>query len=564
MWTGATGWNFVSAALSTPTPPEDDDLNDEHGHPLSYRIIAISLVVASVGVPGACSDDRTTGEETTTNTTTTEGPDIEPVEGGELVFAVDEVATLAPGEVAQASETLIALGIYDPLTTYVDGKIAPFLAESIESNEELTQYSVTLREGVAFHDDTPLDADAVVKHFDRLKHPATACRCFATLGQITSMETPDGPGGRTVIFNLATPSVTFPDLLAGSSGYIESPTSVAGGLDLRTGGVGSGPFMLTESSPGERFVLEANPNYWGKDDEGTPLPYLDRLTVVPMPDSEARLTALAAGAIDILQTTDSKTIKQAEDTGMTVQKLTGSSSTTLLFNNAKPPFDDLRARRAVAYSIDKSIINARGYEGVRSPSHSDFDLDSPYYNPEAGTPQYDPEQARTLVDELGGLRFTITCVSTPETNLVMELFKEFGEAAGMEITLEVVERSVFGMRVRDQTGQYEAACYRSSHFIEPDAIRPGLTTGDGGNLVFYSNNEVDQLLDEARRASDFEERKARYFRVQEITAAEVPLLTTVYDLFGNVYNGLRVGPPPPGEPNTQGAIKPGLLYATNR
>ena len=71
---------------------------------------------------------------------------------------------------------------------------------------------------------------------------------------------------------------------------------------------------------------------------------------------------------------------------------------------------------------------------------------------------------------------------------------------------------------------------------------------------------MDKLLDEARQTADFDERKALYDKVQEITGEEVPLITTLYDLFGNVYNAKKVGPPPPGEANSLGAIKPGFLY----
>jgi ABC-type transport system substrate-binding protein len=131
----------------------------------------------------------------------------------------------------------------------------------------------------------------------------------------------------------------------------------------------------------------------------------------------------------------------------------------------------------------------------------------------------------------------------------------------MKITLESQEQGAYVNRMFSKGGDYEAGCFRSSHFIEPDAIRPGLTTDDAGNLVFYSNDEVDQLLDEARQTADFDTRKEKYFRVQEILADEVPLITTLYDLFGNVYDDSRAGPPPPGEPNSLGAIKPGFLYA---
>jgi ABC-type transport system substrate-binding protein len=71
---------------------------------------------------------------------------------------------------------------------------------------------------------------------------------------------------------------------------------------------------------------------------------------------------------------------------------------------------------------------------------------------------------------------------------------------------------------------------------------------------------VDAALDEARQTADVEKRKELYFKVQEITGEEVPLITTLYDLFGNAYNADKVGPPPPGEANSLGAIKPGFLY----
>jgi peptide/nickel transport system substrate-binding protein len=542
-------------------------LKDKHGHAPWPRIIAVllALVVVAAACGGddgggtAGGDGGTDGDATTT---TAEGPERNPVMGGELVFGTEsDVATLAPGEAAQPSDKVITLGIYAPLTTYVDGKIEPFLAESVEGNADLTEYTVTLRDGVTFHDDTPLNADAVVKHFQRLQDPATACPCKTSADQITAMDMPDGPEGLTVVFTLAVANVAFPDFLAGSSGYIESPTAAAAGTNFKTDGVGTGPFILDEFVAGERTVLVKNPNYWGTDEDGNQLPYLDKLTIRPIPDSGQRLSALETGEIDMFQTADSKTVKQAEDSGFAAQKISGSSSTIILFNMSKPPFDDVKARQAVAYAIDKDLINERAYDGVRVPSYSGFALDSPYYNPDAGTPQHDPEKAAELVDELGGLEFELICIPTPESELILNIIKQLGEQAGMKITLKYEEQGTYVNRIFSKGGEYQAGCFRSSHFIEPDAIRPGLTTDDAGNLVFYSNPEVDQLLDEARQTADFEERKAKYDRVQEITGEEVPLITTLYDLFGNVYDDSRVGPPPEGEPNSLGAIKPGYLYA---
>jgi peptide/nickel transport system substrate-binding protein len=540
-------------------------LKDKHGHAPWHRIIAVllALVFVAAACGGSDDDPNAGGDGDDATTTTGSEPAREPVKGGELIFGTEsDVATLAPGEAAQPSDKVITLGIYDPLTTYVDGKIEPYLAESIEGNEELTQYTIVLREGVQFQDDTPLNADAVVKHFDRLKDPATACPCLTTVANIDTMDMPDGPEGLTVVFNLATPNVAFPDMLAGSSGYIESPTAVAAGLNLKTDGVGTGPFELEEFVAGERTVLVANPDYWQTDENGIQLPYLDKLTIRPIPDSGQRLSALETGEIDIFQSADSATVQQGIDSGFAAQKISGSSSTILIFNNSKPPFDDVRARQAVAYAVDKDLINDRAYDGVRVPSYSGFALDSAYYNPDAGTPQHDAEKAAALVEELGGLDFELICIPTPESELITNIIKQLGEEAGMNITLKYEEQGTYVNRMFSKEGEFEAGCFRSSHFIEPDAIRPGLTTDDAGNLAFYSNPEVDKLLDEARQTDDFDIRKEKYDEVQVITGEEVPLITTLYDLFGNVYDESRVGPPPPGEPNSLGAIKPGLLYAT--
>ena len=525
---------------------------------LAAALLAIGLLGAACG--GGGDDD---GGGASEGPDTTEAPEREPVKGGELTFGMEsDVATLDVGQALQPADKVITLGIYDPLMTYEDGEIVPFLAASFEPSEDLATAEMALRSGVTFHDGTPLNADAVIKHFDRLKDPATGCSCQGQVSIIESMEAPDGPEGLRVTFRLTAPSVGFGDVLAGSSGYIESPTAVAErGAAYKTQPVGTGPFSLAEFTPGERVVLTANPTYWGTDEDGTQLPYLDKLTFVPIPDSGQRVAALETGQIDLFQTADSKAIAQAEEAGFEAQKISGSSSTILLFNHSKPPFDDVRARQAVAYALNKDVLNERLYDGLREPSYSGFATDSPFYNPDAGTPEHDADKARELVEELGGLEFSIACIPTPEAEGILQLVKQMGEAVGMSITIETQEQGAYVNRIFAKGGDYEAACFRSTHFIEPDAIRPALYTGDTGNLVFYSNPEVDRLLDEGRSTADLEERKAAYRELQEITAEEVPLLTTLYDLFGNVYDADEVGPPPPGEANSLGAIKPGLLYA---
>ena len=532
----------------------------------------LALLLGLAMVAAACGDDDTEGAapddtsgDTSSSTTEAEEP-AEITPGGELTFGTEsDVASLEPGVAAQPSDKVITLGIFDPLVSFnEDNEFEPYLAETVESNEAADQWTIKLREGVVFHDDTPLNADAVVKHFDRLKDPATACPCLDSVKPITSMDMPDGPEGLTVVFNLEEPNVAFENLIAGSSGYIESPTAVASlGADFKTKPVGTGPFKLEQFTPGDRVVLTKFDKYWQKDDNGVQLPYLDKLTFIPIPDTGQRLAALEAGDIDIFHTADSGTVQQAEEAGFNTQRISGSSSTIILMNQSKPPFNDVKARTALAKVINREAINERVYGGVREPSLSAFATDSPFYNEEALIPDFDPEGAAKLVEELGGLEFSLVCIPTPEADQAFQIVKQIGEQAGMKISLETQEQGAFVNRIFSKGGDYEAACFRNNHFVEPDQIRAGLTTDDAGNLVFYSNPRVDELLEEGRATSDTEERVDIYDEVQEIIAEEIPSIPLLYDLFGNIYTD-AVGSPPPGEANSLGAIKPGFLYRTDQ
>ena len=518
--------------------------------------ITVGLLVAACG--GGSSKDNSSSTTTEGSSTTAKAP----VKGGEMTFGLEsDVSDLSPGQAAQPADKVITLGIYDPLTTWKDGKIVPFLAESLTPSDDLTTYEMTLRKGVSFQDGTPLNADAVVKHFDRLKDPATGCSCQTNVSVIKSMDMPDGPTGLKVTFHLTEPNVALPELFSESSGYIESPTAVAKeGKDFKNHPVGTGPFTLAEYKPADHVTLAANPSYWGKDDHGVQLPYLDKITFLPIPDSGQRVTALQTGKVQMIQTADSATIAQAQKDGFAAQKISGSSSTVILLNNAKPPFNDVRARQALAYAINKDVLNQRLYQGVRQPSYSAFATSSPYFDSKAQAPHYDLDKAKQLVKDLGGLSFSIACIPTPEADGILQLVKQMGEQAGMHITLQSQEQGAYVSRIFSKAGDYQAACFRTAHFQEPDAWRPGVFTGDTGNLTFYSNKKVDQYLNEARQTADVAKRKELYFKAQVITAKEVPAITTLYDLFANIYDAKTVGPPPPGEANSLGAIKPAYLY----
>ena len=285
-----------------------------------------------------------------------------------------------------------------------------------------------------FQDDTPLNADAVVKHFDRLQDPATACPCKTTVDIIESMDTPDGPEGLTVVFNLATPSVAFPDLLAGSSGYIESPTAVADGVNLKTDGVGTGPFILDEFVAGERTVLVKNPDYWGTDEDGNQLPVPRQADDPPDPGQRPAprrpsrpVTSTSSRRADSAHRQAGPRTRASPPRRSAAPAPPSSCSTT----TSRRSTTSGPARPWPTPSTRTSSTSGPT-TACRVPSYSGFALDSAYYNPDAGTPQYDPDKAKELVDELGGLEFELICIPTPESELITNIIKQHGRGGRHE------------------------------------------------------------------------------------------------------------------------------------
>lgn len=528
----------------------------------SAWLVAVLLVLSLVAAACGGDDDDTSADRPdqgdNSGRVTDEGGT--PVPGGSLVFGQEsDVATLDVAKnLAQPADRNISLAVYDTLMAYNDdGDLEPFLAESIEAADDLTSYTIKVRSGVVFHDDTPLNADAVIAHFDRLKDPATASTWKTDADAIASMEKVDD---LTVKFTMTGPNVGFPDVLAGTVGLIESPTAVQKeGADFGQRPVGTGPFKLTEFIPGDRVVVEKNPKYWRKDANGTQLPYLDRIVFRPIPDTKQRINALRAGDVDMIQTADASTIKQGEDAGMEVQRISGSSSTVLLFNHQRPPVDDVKVRRALAAAIDKEAINDVVWDGTREVANSAFSPDSGYFIKTPEAPTYDPEEAEKLLAEYGKpVSVTLECINTPESQQLLQLVEQMWEAVGVDVRLIFTEQGQFVNKIFG-TKDYVTACFRSNQFADPDQLYTTYKTGSPANVLNYSNPEMDAALEEGRATADIDERKKAYAKVQRISAETVPAVTFAYDLFSNIYKPTVHGLPVP-EAKSLGAIKTATIW----
>ncbi|MEJ7583360.1 MAG: ABC transporter substrate-binding protein [Acidimicrobiales bacterium] len=540
--------------------------------PGRVRVVAIAL--ALLVVAAACSNDDGGGSTSPTTTGKEKGdakassdfnqPEFEgtPADGGSITFGVESnIATLDPaGNLAQPSDIDVALAIYDQLITYDDkGAFAPSLATEWTNTDDLKTWTFTLRTGVTFHDGTPFNADSVVKHFERLKDPATACACAPQVEDITSIEATDDS---TVVFTLAEPNAFFMSLLTGAVGYIASPTATEKfGADYPRNPVGTGAFSLPDY---DALVLKKNPDYWRKDAKGKQLPHLDEIKVQPIPDARGRYNSLLSGDVDIVQTADTATVVDAVQEGsLKIQKVNGTSAVITIFNLRKPPFDDVRLRLATAHALNRDQLNRVLYKGSRQPALSPFPPESPFYDESIKWPEFNQEKARKLIAEVKADgwdgTYTTTCIATDESRRGLAQTQAMGKAVGAKSTLEFKDQGAYVNEVFSEDPPFQVGCFRSPQSADADGFYEGLHSEGANNVLGYENATVDKALEDIRRTTDAAEHKRLLAIVQKQIVKDVPTFPILFDLFANIHTDKVSGLAVP-RPNSLGAIDFANLY----
>ncbi|WP_040339608.1 ABC transporter substrate-binding protein [Candidatus Blastococcus massiliensis] len=456
----------------------------------------------------------------------------DPVEGGSISVGLEaETNSWLPGEGTFNQPGLnVAYAIYDPLMQRTeDGGVAPYLAESMEPNEALTEWTLTLRPGIDFHDGTPLNSEALKTVFDTYL-TAPGSNLAAQLAQVTSLDVIDE---LTVVYRLSSPNAAFPDELVTAAGWPFSPTAAAAaGDDAGANPVGTGPFTFVEWQRDNRLVVEKNEDYW---QEG--LPYLDQITFRPIPDEDTRLSSLQSGDVDAMQSLRQSTVVRAREfDGISNYEHLGSNSGAATMNTSQAPFDDVRVRQALAYAMDQDeLIEVLGGTGVTPPQTQYFSPDSPYYSQavEDAYPSYDFDQAQELYDSYindpersdgkpvgENLSFTFECPPDPSLNELSQLYQAFWTALGAEVQLSQVEQAAWiqKMLARD----YEVGCTRVGNDRDPYIVFSQAFQPNPLNMTAFQDPEIDAQLEILKSTTDLEARKAAVEEIGLVLNANVP------------------------------------------
>ena len=482
---------------------------------------------------GTDEPDPTTGDEPDSTTGDTTGG--APAAGGSLTIALDaETNSWTPGAASFAAAGYnVAYSIYDPLVVRAaDGSYQPYLAESISANDDFTVWTVALREGVEFHDGTPLDAEALLSNFtDYLTTEDSEVAGDDQLGQVEELAVIDP---LTVEYRLTAANAAFPDILTTDAGFPFSPTAAAAD-DNGSQPVGTGPFVFGEWIRDSQLTLERNENYWQDD-----LPLLDELVFRPIPDPDTREQALAAGDVDAMLSLAATGDFSGID-GVQVDARPGNVASAVLFNNTAPPFDDRRVRRALSMAVNTEdiMIVASAAEGTAIANQM-FGPTSPYYSTEAAeiadTLSNDPEGAatelQTYLDDPersdgaapgDPLSITLHCSTSPAAQSIAQLYQSQWSDIGVDVEIVPVESATLQAQARSK--EYDAQCYRvGKEFDAGRALSAAFGPESSQNFTGYTNPEVTALLDELQGVADAQQRVDLVGQISVILADDVPQL----------------------------------------
>jgi peptide/nickel transport system substrate-binding protein len=461
------------------------------------------------------------GAGTTAPTTIPLEPDDPPRRGGKLVVAVPADVNGWNPNIDQWTDggTMMGPSVLEPLVTgTADGDVEPLLAESWTHNTKYDEWTLTVRDGVRFHDGTLLDAKAVKRSLD-----AYFLTGISSVALLPLYERVDVTGPRSVTVHLKTEWAQYPSSLI--SAYVLAPAM----LDRKDEGtvypIGTGPFRFVEWQPNKYLKVSRFDSYWRKDARGNQLPYLNELEFRPVVADDARQSGLTSGEVDLALTSAPGTARSLEDKFTVIRDYT-TERTMIILNtdegadNRGNPFTNVHARRALASATDSHEIAQVVGEGVQVTTQG-YRPDSRWGLPaaETGYPGYDPEVARREIDvykrETGRpeLRFTLRSVPEPRLLSVLQKAQAQWRKLGIEATIDTLDQVKYSIIVA--LGQFHAAYYRGYGFTNPDQNYWSLTPDNvhpvgqiSLNFTHYRSPTLDKNLRTQRENIDFGVRKA--------------------------------------------------------
>ncbi len=515
----------LSLVLSAVVACSSDDDAPGEATPSGGSVGSSVNTAAPVTDPGAATTaPATPGDDTTaaTESPTTAPPEV--ADGGSITLGLSsEPNTLDPTGAVNSAALTVFNAVADTLMRRepVTDEPLPHLAESLTESADRLSWTIVLREGIVFHDGTPLDAEAVRFNIERHRTSLVTATLVAPIIEIEVVDT------TTAILRLDAPWVALPAVLAAPPGIMISPASVAElGDDLPNNLVGTGPYRLGEWDREVSITLVPNLEFWDLDHP----PLLDEIVMRPISDDAGRRAAFEAEEVDCFNVgqPDITTLRELGEEGhIRFVEVVGIPIMNL-FNNARAPFDDPRMRRALVEATDSQTLVDALAGGTGVIANGPFPPSSPWHVPDTGYPTFDPENARRLVDEYteetgSSPSFTY---QTPSSDSLLELataLEQMWEDVGFDVTLDTaLDQTTLILNVI--TGNYDMSIWQLQDFADPDVLLYNYFHSTGSlNFEKYASATVDAALEEGRVNPDLERRQEVYAEAIRGIATDVPV-----------------------------------------
>lgn len=442
-----------------------------------------------------------------------------PQKGGTLRQAITGGGT---GDVLDPAQTLdsyminVSFGQLRNCLTEIapDGELIGEVAESWEASPDAKTWTFKIRQGIEFHNGKTLDANDVLESINHHRGEETKS---AAKGIIAPVVNAKADGKDTVVFELSGGNADFPFLMSDYHLTI-LPAKAEGGVDWESG-VGSGAYVLKSFEPGQRTVVERNPNYWKSDRA-----YFDAIENLYIAEVNSRTNALQTGEIDLMTNVDLKTVHLFKRRpGINVFHTTGNKHCTLPMNTTLAPFDNNDLRMALKLSVDReqwrdTILKGYGEVG------NDFPIGpaNRYRATADEIPQraYDPEKAKHHLKKAGmdGAKIPLHVAETAFEGALDAalLLKESAKAAGLDI--DVVREPNDGYWSNVWLKKPWVASYWGGRPTEDWIFSQIYSAGADWNESFWDHEKFNQLLVDARAELDSDKRRAMYVEMQQICA----------------------------------------------
>ncbi|TPJ57653.1 ABC transporter substrate-binding protein [Mesorhizobium sp. B2-6-1] len=479
-----------------------------------------------------------------------------------VVASGADAVTLDPGVSFDGQSPLLWRGVYESLFDYKADTLefAPLLAESYTVSEDKKTYTLKIRQGVKFTDGEAFNAAAVKFNIERQIKIKQGI-AFA-LGPIISIETPDE---FTVVLQLSAPSDGFLSAFAAlDTVKMISPKAIRDNEKdndsaqawLRDNMVGTGPYKMHSYTQSQQAVLERNADYWrGWDGD-----HFQRIIVKYVHEASTERLVLEQGEVDVALFLPDDVVESLEGKpGLVITDVPSYNLYYLALNCKKGPTADPKVRRAIAYGFNYDAFIKDILRGKAKQAHGPIPSTFVGFAPDTPVYTYDIEKAKALLAEAGHPGGGFKLKYTYETGYFWkrplgELFQSNMKDLGIEVEIQELSPAAWaGLLSNPDTAEH---CYGvvwwptlATPYDYMWSLFHTAAQGNAGyNWGYYSNPEVDKLLDAGTIEPDEKKRFELYAKAQKLLVADSPALF-IYEknyrlpmsdkLKGFVFNGMR-------------------------